>query len=897
MRPAPRSTGPGCLLTSLEEKPALEDVGAKAYNLARLRCAGHCVPEAVVLTTAAFRRFLETNSLDGAIASLRSGLDAGNITGIRRASRSIRELVLEAEMPDDVRAPLEAWYDARPDGRLVVRSSGVGEDGPGTSFAGQLDSFLDIGDLDALRWAVQACWASYWSERALAYQLGRGARLQGMGVLVQLRVDARFAGVLFTRSPDPADSSSMLVEYCAGLGDVLVNGTVTPGRLSMSRESHRWTVHQGAALPTGVDATALLNDSCLGRLRRTALEIEELFGGPQDIEWALDPDGRLQILQARPITTLAGSSTSGRSVPAGMTVWSNANVDENFPEPISPLLYSIARLGYEHYFRNLAFAFGLSRRRIDVMEPAFPGLIGVHAGRMYYNLTNVHTVLRLAPYGEQLAAAFDQFVGTENCRSPHRDIPSFGRVRRLLEGLSIVAHTGWQYALVHRRVAAFERTVDDFADRTRPADLVGKASPDLLELLRAFVTIRCHRWKNASLADAAAMVCYAVLEKLLRRAFPSPDAGVSASTLLKGLRDIVSNEPVLALWELSRLVRDDPGLRDLFASRTGADIAAELELGAHPEFRVALDEYLDHWGFRCPAELMLTVPDFRERPADLLEILKVYVGLDGDSPADTLRREKAKREVATAGVLRSLRDGDPYGPLVGGIRAAVLHRVIRATQGSIALRERARLKQALLYSRLRTLALSIGETLVRDGHLDEPAEVFFLSVDELDELLDGRAMFPDQVGALVELRRTTHAEFAQQVLPDTLTLRTGSYVKSAATSAGSASDEATTSLTGVGVSGGCAEGPAIVLKDVREATRIQRGQILVTRQTDPAWAPFFFLIDGLVLERGGMLSHGSILAREYGLPSVVGIRHATERIRNGQSILVDGDHGVVATID
>ena len=387
MRTAPRSTGPGCLLTSLEEKPALEDVGAKAYNLARLRRAGHCVPEAVVLTTAAFRRFLETNSLDGAIASLRSGLDAGNITGIRRASRSIRELVLEAAMPDDVRAPLEAWYDGSRDGRLVVRSSGVGEDGPGASFAGQLDSFLDIGDLDALRWAVQACWASYWSERALAYQLGRGARLQGMGVLVQLRVDARFAGVLFTRSPDPADSSSMLVEYCAGLGDVLVNGTVTPGRLSMSRESHRWTVHQDASLPTGVDATALLNDSCLGRLRRTALEIEELFGGPQDIEWALDPDGRLQILQARPITTLAGSSTSGRHVPAGMTVWSNANVDENFPEPISPLLYSIARLGYEHYFRNLAFAFGLSRRRIDVMEPAFPGLIGVHAGRMYYNLT------------------------------------------------------------------------------------------------------------------------------------------------------------------------------------------------------------------------------------------------------------------------------------------------------------------------------------------------------------------------------------------------------------------------------------------------------------------------------------------------------------------------------
>jgi pyruvate,water dikinase len=232
--------------------------------------------------------------------------------------------------------------------------------------------------------------------------------------------------------------------------------------------------------------------------------------------------------------------------------------------------------------------------------------------------------------------------------------------------------------------------------------------------------------------------------------------------------------------------------------------------------------------------------------------------------------------------------------------ATAVRLVLRWTQRAILLRERARLKQALLYSRCRRIVLALGERLADAGRLRAADDLFFLTAEELDALVSGSAMFPDRVRDLVALRRRAHAELSNMKPPETMTLAAGEYLpvsQEAARAPVSSGDGArTATLVGTGACGGTARARATVLRDVTEAHRLAAGDVLVTRQTDPGWGPVFPLVSGLVIERGGMLSHGAIIAREFGIPSVVGVQDATRLIPPGGMVVVDGDRGEVRVL-
>jgi len=734
-------------------------------------------------------------------------------------------------------APGFALAQGRP---LAVRSSAAGEDSATASFAGQLESILGVDAAHGLEAAVARCRASRGSERVAAYQQRRGVRLAGMGVIVQRQIDARFAGVLFTRRPEPADGDEMLCEYCEGLGDRLVAGEISPGRVALGRtdDGLRWE----RELESGARPQA----EAMARLAAAARAAEKLFGCPQDIEWAIDAEGRLWLLQSRPITALAAA-------PPRQVLWSNANVNENFPQPLSPLLYSIAAAGYTSYFTNLGRAFGVSARRLERLEPHLRSIIGVQAGRMYYNLSSIHAVLRGMPFGAYLARWFDDFVGADGPSAPDGEWP-------VPEVLTIAANTTWQYAFLGRRLRAFEATVDAYAARTAPARLGGKSLLELRDDLRGFLEIRLRRWTGAGLADAAAMATYGTLKALLARWLPQENAERLHHGLLQGLDGLASAEPVTALWQLAQLKRTNP-----------------------QAFEAALADYLERWGFRFSGELMLTAPSFQEQPEELLAILEHYAAEGVQPPAERLAVQKRERLATTRKVLR----------LLGPLRAAAVRPLIAAAQASIGYRERARLKQALLYSRLRRVALAIGEHLVRDRRLAERDDVFFLTAAELDELLSGTAMFPHAVADLVATRRRAHAAFAELEPADVLRAREGEYPSWQTPRSRATSDA---ELKGASVCGGKTSGRARVLSTVHEARSLLPGDILVTRQTDPGWAPAFVAIAGLVLERGGMLSHGAILAREYGIPTLVGVADATTRIPDGATVELDGDLGVLGIV-
>lgn len=761
----------------------------------------------------------------------------------------------------------------------VVRSSAVGEDSACASFAGQLDSVLNVRGAAALRHALLDVWASLTSPRVLTYQRARGITLEGMGVIIQRQIASSISGVLFTTSP--RDSREMLIEYCRGTGDALVSGRENPARVVIDRRTL-----QSITVARIEGDRASLTDAQISTLARHALAIERAFGAPQDIEWTFDDEGELWIVQSRPITAQAAESAR--------VIWSNANVNENFPAPISPLLYSIARTGYYHYFRNLGRAFGFSARRIAAMEIPLRHIIGVHGARMYYNLTSIHGILRSAPFGEWLAGWFNRFVGAEDTETHAFVGQDPFRLKQSAELARIAVCTTWQYLFVTRRVARFERTVDAFAERTHPDRLRNRSRDELLDDLRVFIDIRNNRWTDASLADTAAMVCYGLLQLVVAQQFPSPDRAALHNSLLKALPNLPSGIPALKLWDLSRMVRADRGLLELLDQRSNVDALRSIKGDSrYRAFGDAFERFVEDWGFRCSGELMLTTPSFQDEPERLLDIIKVYVGMEEGSPAEHLAAQAAERARETARVAGELRRRRlvTFIPLLN--QWHVLAILLRWTQQSIVLRERARLKQALLYSRLRRIALALGDRLAHSGQCLEADDVFFLTVEEIDDLVTGSAMFPDAVRDLIALRRKAHRELSASTPPDSLRLGRGEYWRSSAIASEAPHHSSTANLIGLGVCGGRTTARAAVLNDVSEAHLLQPGDVLVTRQTDPGWGVVFPLISGLIMERGGMLSHGAIIAREFGIPSVVGIADATRVIPHGSRVHIDGDLGLV----
>jgi pyruvate,water dikinase len=841
-------------------------VGGKAYALGRLVRAGVTVPEGFVLTNGALDAHLGA-AADTATAPTQRGGDA----------EERQEFLLTTTLSPCVRealaslaAPLLAL------GPVVVRSSAVGEDGAAESFAGQLESILNVTDDVQLERAVRNVWASLWSERAEFYRTARGVPMRGMGVVVQRQVDARVAGVMFTMT----SSGEMLVEYGAGLADKLVAGQVDPGRVAIDRAT-------GASRQLRCSDECFLTERQIEQLRLVGLAVETEFGAAQDVEWAIDGSGSLSIVQSRPITAPVtipvAPAANGRPIS-----WSNANVNENFPRPISPLLYSIASAGYTHYFRNLAVACGVSPARVRAMEPAFQQIIGVHGARMYYNLTSIHSVLRLAPFGDALTKSFDAFVGADGAAVETTHIGRRGKVRQAGELAVIAARATALLLRIGRRIERFERTVDEFAARAEPSRLEPLSLLELRGLLAGFIEIRCHKWLNASLADGAAMISYGALERLLRGA--GMDAAVHTS-LLKAIPNVVSGEPVLRLWDLSRLVQRDPALTELFDTRDAQAVLDAVATDARfAEFRVAFGQFVDEWGFRCSEELMLTTPSFQEDPARLVDVLRAYACSEGESPRDALRAQTEARERET----RAVRS--PLGALRGAVLGALLPRV----HAAIRYRERARLKQALLYSRCRRIVLAMGVELVRHGTIADRDDVFFLTWQELLELTGGAAMFPGSVRRTIATRRVEHARLSATTPPDSFTLAEGQYLDDEIRDPIDASDAVAALpgdvLSGTSACGGRVTGRATLLEEVTQASLLTRGDVLVTKQTDPGWGPVFPLISGLVIERGGMLSHGAIIAREFGIPCVVGVKAATRRIPSGATVTVDADRGEVHVV-
>ena len=880
--------GPALVLTlGAPGSDELSRTGGKGASLARLLAAGLPVPPGFCLTTRAYT--LAAGAALGPLLDDLSAVPAGDGRLGALAARA-RDVVLAAPVPDQVVAAVAAAYGALGEGAdipVAVRSSATAEDLPFASFAGQQDTFLDVVGLPRVVDAVRRCWASLWTDRAVAYRTTNGIdhRSVRLAVVVQTMVDAAAAGVLFTANPLTGTRREVVIDAAPGLGDAVVSGRVNPDhfvvdadagtiverRLGDTRLQVR-TAPGGTEPAEGPDAGdgACLTDEQVIALVRLGKRVEALSGAPQDTEWAIDEEGRLWLTQARPITTLYPLPEPRGD---GLRVYFSFNVAQGVYGPITPMGRSL--------FRLLAAAVA---GMVGFREGERPSVMVEAGERLFLDLTGAlrstvgrDLLPRLFGIGEaRSAAVLPHLMGDPRLAVVQRSpFPFLRRVARPLVRFRVPLRSVGALLRPGRAAARVRRIEADLVAATDAPEGAGPGQ-------RLAIVERAMREQGATIPFRLVPVVapgFALLG-LARRLLGGDMSADDIATVLRGLPGNVTTEMDLALWDLAERIRTDPGAAEAVRSGPPRDLALAYRSGSLPAIAQAgLQGFLGVYGHRGIAEIDVGLPRWGEDPAHVLGILANYLRLEDPALAPTRQFERsaaAAEAMVDELVGRARRRGR--------LRAGLVRLCLRRVRQLAGLRELPKYLVVVLLGRVRALLQSVGTDLVEGGRLEAAGDIFFLDLDEVRAALRGADLCP----AVAERRAAYDRETRRRHIPRIL-LSDGTEPE-ATTPAETAPDGA---LRGSPASPGVVTGTARVVLDPVGA-RIEPGEILVAPSTDPGWTPLFLTAGGLVMEMGGAMSHGAVVAREYGIPAVVGVAGATERITTGQRITVDGSRGTVA---
>ncbi len=869
----------------------LAEVGGKGANLAELARAGFAVPPGFLVGTAAYRVFVAANGIARQIVDLASAAPADDPPALDAASDQIRGLFARADMPAELAEPILAAYHslaaARPGLAVAVRSSATAEDLPGLSFAGQQDTYLNIVGDDALLDAVRRCWASLWTARAMGYRARNGIAPGdvALAVVVQELVPSEVSGVLFTANPLTGRRAEIVIDASYGLGEAIVSGQVEPDHYVVDPQTWRVIGRKLGAkalaiLPRaggGTDQVArtgagqALADAQILDLARTAARVAAHFGSPQDIEWAW-AGGQLYILQSRPITSLY-PLPQVPAAPGAARVYYSFNSVQGVVDPFTPLgcdllqllaggFLSVARVGRAP--REVIPAAGgrlfidvtnLTRLAVAVFQRVDPGARQTLArliaeGQVEARAPSIGTILRhLAPLLRTIVPR-----AIESLRAPE-----FGRARGLAEAEAFLDSA--------RAHVAAARTLSALLDAAEQD--VARAVPTVLPALGPVF--------------APSLLLMGLAGRMLERWLGQPRGAVFQ--LLRGLPHNGTTEMDLKLWATAQAIRADAPAREaLLRMPVEAQASAYTRGALPPVAQRAIGEFLAQYGMRGVAEIDIGRPRWRDDPTPILQTIHGYLQLEDADLAPDRQFERGAAEAA--------RLTDEWAtrlarrPL-GGPRARLLRFCVDRMRRLAGTREAPKFYLVNVLGLYRDALLAHGRDLAARGVLPQPADIFFLSIDQLRRYARGEAA---DLAALVAAARAEYEHDRAGRRMPRLLLGTGETFYDGMAAPG-AND-----LVGDPVSPGVAEGPARVVTDPR-GVRLAPGEILVCPATDPGWTPLFLTAGALVMEVGGMVTHGSVVAREYGIPAVVGVHNATTRLATGQRIRVDGMAGRVTILD
>ncbi len=852
-------------------------VGGKALGLARLLAEGFPVPSGLCVTTEAYDHalrapgFSPTEQWQAALQS--SWTERQRILSHCRTIIQNHDIVgLTSQIIEQVRR-----LDLPLSGLWAVRSSATNEDGAHASFAGVYRTRLGI-PLKELGSAVKDLWLSIWDERVLNYHIasGLGGAPPAMAVVIQPLLEAQAAGVAYSVHPLTGRATQVMINAVAGLAVALVDGSATPDQYVVEiaensqpiRIVERTIVGQTQAqrmTDQGIQATPLsdkavgratLSDDQLFALARAARQIEQVFGHPVDLEWLFDERG-LWWLQARPISGLAGP----RQLTNDDCEWSRANFKETLPELPSPLGLSFLEQFMERYIVA-------PYRRLGCQIPEGISSVRVFKGRPYINMTLFYSLI--AQLRGDPSSMTEQMGGESITRVP--DVRPLGWLAVIRAGLAMLLEMrkAVRYGPVwfaDMKVMATEHRVE------RLCTVSGEEIALRLDAIGQWLDE--HELTFGIVGGVAQ--CLQALGGLLPR-WLGEDWRALLNGALQGQAAVISAQQIVRLAELAELIRRDPSVTYLFTAEEWNPVEV-LRLREGTDVLRAFNRYLDDYGHRGVGESDVMSPRFADRPELLLTVLRTQIlAPTSTTPTDILQRQTAVREQALAEIRSRL--GWRFH------RWAVFSWWYRRLCRFFALREANR-HHLMYYSALaRRLLLRLGDCLVERGTFSSREDIFYITINERTELLSRRSS--DWRG-LIEARRAERSCFATTSVPDTIrdwrAVLSGSDAASAVIPKGI--------LRGTPISGGKVAGPVRFVRSMEDWSRVSHGDILVVSVIDPGMAPLFGVAAGLIAEMGGTLSHGAIIAREYGLPAVANVPGILARLKEGDRVSVDAEQGEI----
>ena len=901
------------------------DGGGKAANLARMTQWGLRVPAWFCLSARAFDKLVNEHGLRDRLA----------LQGERdEFARQVEELFLSQSLSTQVENELFQMIESMNlDGTfLAVRSSGIEEDSPTASFAGQFTSFLYQSGKEAVAAAVRRCWASGFSERALAYRQQKGLPTSDIrvAVVIQEMVDAKVSGVAFSRNPAaPLDRDQIIVEAVYGLGEGLVSGALEADHYAVDRktraiestiarkaEAYSQRAQGGiqlAPVPVEEQTRPCLSHGQVIAVAEQVRRLEDLMGSPQDCEWALDGEGELYLLQTRPITTLPPEAFYDREViGAQYALWDNSNIIESYEGITSPLTFSFASRAYQQVYIQFCQIMGIPEHVVEEQEPMFRNMLGLIQGRIYYNLINWYRLIRMLPVGGRSDSFMETMMGVQQSLGPElatlfdelKEPPRHSRLRQL----AVTATTIWHFIRLDRTVDAFQTRFAAVYEASRQLDFDSMSLNALLEQYTAIEDKLLKKWHAPIINDYLCMIFFGLLKRLTERWICQDESGAGSSEsakqqlgaasslqndLLCGEGGLVSTAPTRMLMKIAaRIDEGDGQTRAWFIDSPPDQVWRELDEA--PGIAALIGEFLDLYGFRSVNELKLEEPDLHDDPTFVISAIARYVR-DKSYDIDAM----IEREVA----IRSTAEGRIDNALPGWKRP-VYRWVLKQARRTVRQRENLRFDRTKIFGLARHLFHGIGLQFVRLRVLGEVDDIFYLNVDEIFAFIEGRLAATD-LGGLATFRRQEYGKFRQAPPPPDRFLTQGAVgvwgqhpqlldaadLLRAEFNPDEAGDP--NILYGTPCCPGIVEGVVLVARTPKEAEQLDQ-EILVTARTDPGWVPLYPSCAGLLIERGSLLSHSAVVARELGLPTIVGITGGLmRRLQTGQRVRMDAGKGEI----
>lgn len=877
----------------------LENAGGKGANLARLAAAGFPVPGGFLIPTAAYRAFVAAHNLQADILAALAAARPDDPDALQAASAAIRARFDASALPDDIAAAIVDAYVELGRPAVAVRSSATAEDLPDLSFAGQQDTYLNILGAEALLAAVRRCWGSLWTARAIGYRARNGIAPDdvALAVVVQGMVQSEAAGVLFTANPLTGLRGETVIDATVGLGEALVSGLVEPdhyvvdvraGRIDKKTLGAKALSIRGQAgggtstvAESGADRPAL-GDAAILQLAELGQQVAGHYQGePQDIEWAW-ADGRLYLLQARPITSLY-------PLPAGLApdplrVMASFGAMQGLLDPLTPLGRDIV----PRLIVSMMAIFGrhetLASQQVVLTagERLFADITGfVRHPRGRTLIRNILGVIEPSA-GLALAAVVDDpRLAVQHSRPRPRTL-----LRLAHFAAGIWARLFYSLLAPASSRRAVWKIVDDAIARAQADIDRAESLADVLATAEGFLSKTFITIFPAIIPRIAAGM--APLYLLLRLSRELPEGRQTALEVTRGMPHNVTTEMDLALWQTALAIRADPESLAVMQAGAAAELAARYQAGRLPHpVLTAIGRFMSRYGVRGLAEIDMGRRRWREDPTPVMQALQSYLSITdpAQAPDAVFGRGAAAAQAASNRLAAGLRRRR-----FGRLKAALAHMAAGRTRAIAGLRELPKWTIINISGIFRARLLLEGEKLAAQGVVERADDLFFLSWDELAAVAAGAQRPWREI--IAGHRAASEREWRRKQIPRLLLSDGRAFYEGVDAAAGGAEGV----ITGSPVSPGVVEGRVRVVLDPHQAGLLP-GEILVCPGTDPSWTPLFLAAAGLVMEVGGMMTHGSVVAREYGIPAVVGIRQATTRLTTGQRVRVNGSTGEITLLD